>query len=98
MSNHDINGCWHKYDNSPCPMFLLIQWLIKLAFINKNDPNEPVYIYKFQHSTVYIQTFFISIMPFCHTLFILFVNSFIPHVNFPPEYRELLMLIKFYIT
>ena len=34
MSNHNKNGCWHKHDNSPCPMFLLIHWLIKYAFIN----------------------------------------------------------------
>ena len=39
-------------------VFLLIHWLKKFTFINKNYPNEPVYIYNFQHSTVYIQTFF----------------------------------------
>ena len=32
--------------------------MIMFAFINLNGPNEPVYIYNFQHSTVYIQTFY----------------------------------------
>ena len=80
MSNQDKNGCWHKYDNKPFPMILLIHLLIKFVFINSNDPNEPVYIYNFQHSTVYIQTFFYkcnALLSYIIYLICKFVLSFI---------------------
>ena len=89
-------------------MILLIYLLVKFVSINYNDPYDSVYIYNFQHRTekIYLNHF-ISVMPFCHTLFILFLNLFIYfnlltfflnfNVFLTPDNREL-YTIKYYVT
>ena len=73
-------------------------YMFKNAIINLNDPNESVYIYNFQHSTVYIQTFYKcnALLPYIIYLICKFIHPFI--LIFSPENRELYtVLIKFYI-